>query len=279
MQVEYTSESEIRHPIRLLGQIARDLLAGRDLAWRLFVRNLRGMYRQTLLGLFWAFLPPLANTAVWVFLQAQNVFQIGQTGVPSALYILTGMILWHAFIDAFQAPGRLLKSNQNMISKLRFPREALLLVALGETLFNLAIRLLLLIPAFLWYQVAFPPGMVLALVSILGLILLGMSLGLILMPIGSLYQDVGRFITMVVPFWMIVTPIIYVPPTEYPGTLLNWLNPAAPLLIVSRDLLLFGTTAHALTGIVFGLVSIPLMLFGLVLYRIALPVLIERMTA
>ena len=275
----YSSTSEIRTPLKLFAEIYYDFLAGRELAWRLFLRNLRGLYRQTLLGLFWAFLPPIANTAIWIFLKSQNVFQMGDTGVNSTVYILTGMILWQAFIDAFQSPTKLLNSNKNMIAKLRFPRESLLLVAFGETVFNLAIRMVLLIPAFLWFSVPLHLSILLAPFSILGLILLGLAMGILLLPIGSLYQDVGRFITLVLPFWMIITPIIYVPSPDFPDSLLNWVNPAAPLLIVSRDLLLNGGTQFGMLALIFGAAALILMLFSLVFYRVSLPVLIERMMA
>jgi len=67
--IQYSAESEISNPINLIRGMLRDFSAGRELAGRLFVRNLRGLYRQTLLGLFWAFLPPIVNTAFWVFLR------------------------------------------------------------------------------------------------------------------------------------------------------------------------------------------------------------------
>ena len=118
-----------------------------------------------------------------------------------------------------------------------------------------------------------------AIPAIICLVLLGMALGLLIMPIGSLYQDVGRFIAMFVPFWMIITPIIYVPPTNYPGTLLNWVNPASPMLIFSRDLLLTGSSPHLWLGLLFAVMTIPLFLLGLVIYRVSLPHLIERMPA
>jgi lipopolysaccharide transport system permease protein len=204
---------------------------------------------------------------------------MGDTGVASTLYILAGMILWQAFIDAFQAPSQLVNSNRNMISKLCFPREALIQVGLGEVVFNLLIRLTLLLPAFWYFGATFDVAMLAALIPIVGLILIGMSLGLLLLPIGSLYQDVGRLMTMFIPFWMIITPIIYVPPTTFPGTLLNWVNPASPLLIWARDLLLQGHSLHSTTGMVFVVISLPLFVLGLVVYRIAMPVLIERMPA
>ena len=275
----YDAKSESRSPVKLIKNIIADFLAGRELAWRLFLRNIRGLYRQTLLGLFWAFLPPIANTAIWIFLKQAGVFDMGEITVNGTVYILSGMILWQAFIDAFQMPLNMLNKNKNMISKLNFPRESLLLVGVGEVLFDLAIRMLLLIPAFLIFQVAIQPTVLLAPIAILALVLLGTALGLLIMPFGSLYQDVGRFIGMVMPFWMILTPIIYMPKTELPGSLLNWLNPASPLLLLARDWLLIGSTEFLSTGLIFAAAVLPLLLLGLIVYRISIPVLVERMTA
>lgn len=275
----YSAQSSIQNPSQLIRDIFVDFWLGRELAWRLFLRNIRGLYRQTLLGLFWAFLPPIANTAIWIFLRQANVFSMGDTQVDGTVYILTGMILWQAFIDAFQMPLAMFNKNRNLISKLNFPRESLLLVGVGEVLFDLLIRLLLLIPAFLIFEVPVHVSVLYAPIAILGLVLIGASLGLLLMPIGSLYQDVGRFISMVLPFWMIITPIIYVPLTTFPGSLLNWVNPASPLLLLARDWLLIGTTDHLAIGLTFAAAAIPISLIALVVYRVSIPVLIERMTA
>ena len=69
----YTPESPLRHPGRLLRALLRDLLAARELAWRLFVRDLSANYRQTYLGYIWAFLPPLLASATFIFLQSQGI--------------------------------------------------------------------------------------------------------------------------------------------------------------------------------------------------------------
>ena len=273
----YSSASDIRDPLRLFSNIAVDFYRGRELAWRLFVRNLRGMYRQTFLGLFWVFLPPVLNTAFWVFLRnSTDVLNKADLEINYTVFILTGMIFWQSFIESFQMPLNMLNKNRNMISKLNFPRESLLLVGLGEVLFDLVIRLLLLVPTFLWFGVSVQPSMLLVPLALLGLILLGAGLGLLILPVGSLYQDVGRFIAVALPFWMILTPIIY-PPLE--GSILNWVNPACPLLVVARDWTLVGSTDFVQSGWAYGLSALPLFLLGLVVYRVSIPVLIERMTA
>ena len=275
--VRYSAESEIRNPIKLFADMWTDTWNGRELAWRLFLRNIRALYRQTLLGLFWAFLPPIANTAIWIFLRQQGVFNIGDMQVNETLYILTGMILWQAFGDSIQMPLKVLNQHKSMLSKLRFSREALLLVGLGEVVFDLLIRAVLLALAMAWYGVAPSFAALGAVVAIVMMIALGATLGILLMPIGSLYQDVGRLLSMFVPFWMILTPIIYVPATSFPGTMLNWLNPASPFLILSRDLLLLGQSEMLFPAFIWFLITIPLALFGLVVFRVSIPVLVERM--
>lgn len=280
----YNSKSEIRNPIEMFKNISADFWSGRELGWRLFLRNLRGLYRQTFLGLFWVFLPPIANTAVWVFLRRTGAFQLGgNLDMPMTIYILTGMILWQTFIDAFQMPLKTVNQNRGMIAKLRFPRESLLLVGLGEVLFDFAIRSLLLIPAFLWYGVMPDAAIFWAFPIALLMILYAAGLGMLIMPIGSLYQDVNRFIGIAMPFWMLTTPIIYVITDKMlanPNTsLLVWLNPAAPLLVWARDLTLFGETAFATPGMILAFLAIPIFLLGLAVFRISIPVIVERMNA
>lgn len=281
----YNAQSEINDPALMFTNIAHDFWSGRELGWRLFLRNLRGLYRQTFLGLFWVFLPPIANTAVWVFLRNQGVFSLGDNmEVHGTVYILTGMILWQTFVEAFQMPLNVVNRNRGMLSKLRFPRESLLLVGLGEVLFDFAVRCLLLIPAFWFYGVAPSPATFAAMPLALIMILFAAGLGMLIMPVGSLYQDVSRFIGIAMPFWMLTTPIIYVISEQSLNEspirgLLVWLNPAAPILVWCRDLILTGSSPFMVPGILFALIAIPLFLIGLAVFRVSIPVIVERMNA
>jgi len=69
-EVVYTPDSELSHPLTMLRALISDIYAGRELAWRLFVRNIRAQYRQTLLGFVWLLIPPVATTLLWVILKA-----------------------------------------------------------------------------------------------------------------------------------------------------------------------------------------------------------------
>ncbi len=276
----FTPDSGMTNPLQLFGDSLRDLWAGRELAWRMFIRNIRGLYRQTFLGLFWAFLPPLANTVVWLLLRQAGAIDLAEgIKVHYAVYVMTGMVIWQSFTEALQAPLQAVNANRNMLSKIRFPRESILLVSVFEVLFNLAVRLVVLVPLLLIFGIVWTPWLLLSPLLILWLIFLGLAIGLYLMPIGMLYQDVGKLIAVAVPVWMIITPIVYGPPDNWNSNPLNWLNPASPLLTLTRDLMLFGTTEVWPSAIVYAAITLPLLVTGMLYYRLSIPVLVERISS
>ena len=275
----YTPESSMRNPRAVAVEIARNLWAGREMSWRMFLRNIKAMYRQTVLGLFWAFLPPLANTAVWAFLHSTKAINLAEgLTVNYIVYVMAGMVVWQSFAEAFQAPLQSVNANRSMLSKIRFPRESVLLVRFFEVLFNLLIRFIVLVPVLLIFGTYFSPWIAFAPLVVLVLILLGFALGLFLMPFGMLYHDVGRMVLIALPIWMIITPIVYLPPTGVFAQVLNWTNPASSLLMVARDLMVFGQTEYWLQAGVYAGITVPLLCLGLVFYHISIPILVERVS-
>jgi lipopolysaccharide transport system permease protein len=275
----YSPDSELLSFGKLLRSMWRDLLASRELAWRLLVRNISAQYRQSLLGYAWAFLPPMFTTAIWVFLQSQKVFSVADVGMPYPVFVLVGTVLWQTFVEALQAPLKTVAESKSMLSKINFPREALILTGIGQVLFNFAIRVLILIPVFWWFDVPFQAGLLLAPLGVLSLILLGTMIGLLLTPLGMLYQDVGRALTFGSQALFFLTPIVYpVPKASWAGTLIN-LNPVTPLLQSTRDWLVSGQTNHLDAFFWVSGITLVLLFAAWVLFRIAMPHLISRMSA
>lgn len=275
----YSPDSELLSPSRLLSGMFRDLSASRELAWRLFVRNISAQYRQSLLGYFWAFIPPLFTTMIWVFLNSQNILDVGDPGMPYPLFVLTGTVLWQTFADALDSPLKMVSESKPMLAKINFPREALILTSFGLVLFNFVIRLVLLVAVFAWYKISPPTSILLVPIGVLALILLGMMIGLLLTPFGILYHDIGRAIAIGTQAWFFLTPVIYPPPqSSWAATLVN-LNPVTPLLQTTREWLITGETTLLpgffwVTGI-----SLIMLFAGWVIFRIAMPHLIARMSA
>jgi lipopolysaccharide transport system permease protein len=275
----YTPESRLRHPAALLEAMAKDLVASRELAWRLFVRNVSARYRQTLLGYVWAFLPPIAGSGIFVFLRRSGAFVVDDTGVPYVLFLVTGLVLWQTFVDAVHAPVRMVAQSKSMLAKINFPREALILAGIAEVLFNFLVRALLLIAVFAWFRALPSATALLAPAGLVVLVALGIAIGVALVPLSVLYQDVEQGLTLFVSFWLFVTPVLYPVPVSYPGSLTLTLNPVSPVLDTVRSWLLTGPAPHAAGFAAVGLGTFAILFVAWVVYRLALPILIERMSA
>lgn len=275
----YTPQPATRHPVVLLRAMFVDLIASRYLARQLVVRDIRAQYRQAALGLAWAFLLPVANAATWLFLNSSGIVGIPDTGMSYASFVISGTLLWAIFMEALNAPLLQSQLAKPMLTKINFPREALLLSGIGQTLFNGAIKLVVLIVALLLLGTT--PGWSIALLPlvVLLLVLLGTAAGLCLVPLGMLYSDVGRGLPLLTQFLMFLSPVVYAAPRHgWAAIVMHW-NPVTPLLGAARETL----TGHWLgdPGMVatVGLGSLALLLLGWLAYRAAMPILIERMSA
>ncbi len=278
-EVVYTPESQLRHPRKLLQSMWQDLLACRELAWRLMVRDISAQYRQSFLGVFWAFLPPIAMALVFIVLNSRKVINIGETNIPYPAFAIFGTVLWQIFVDSLNAPLKAVSASKRILAKVNFPKEAIIMAGMGQALFNLGIKLLILIVVFIIYKLPLGWGTALSLLAILDLVLLGMMFGLLITPIGVLYTDIALGLTVVTGLWFFVTPVVYPPPTSYPFSLLAILNPVSPILVGARDLATEGVLHNPIPFFVVTVLMFVLLLITWVVYRLAIPILVERMSA
>jgi len=286
----YTPESSIRHPVRMVYEMFQDLFAGRELAWRLAVRDISAHYRQTALGLLWAFILPLANTVVWMFLSSSGIVTIRDTSLPYPIYVFSGTMIWAIFMDAVNAPLQQTINAKQMLAKINFPRESLVMSGVYQALFNGAIKVALLLSVLLvsllstfkfaqgwtfnpgWSLILFPFG-------ILSLVLTGTAIGLLLTPIGVLYTDIGKSLPLLMQFLMYLSPVVYDIPTVPWAAAVFKLNPITPLIMTTRDWLTGISPEHTDYFLIVNVFILAILLVVWVIYRAAMPILIERMSA
>lgn len=277
--VVYTPESKLKHPVRLAREMGRDLLASRELAWRLMVRDISAQYRQSFLGIFWAFVPPILMAVGFTYANNADIINVGETELPYAAHVMFSAVLWQTFVEALNGPIQAVQEAKPMLAKINFPREALILGKLGEVFFNFGIKLILVVVLFVAFQMPVTAAVILAPVALVHLVLFGTAVGLFLSPLGALYQDVGRGLTVLVSVWFFLTPVVYPVPTE--GTL-SWLvrlNPVTPLLVTTRELATTGVVSNPVGfWLASGLAFVGLGL-GWLVYRVTMPIIIERMSA
>jgi lipopolysaccharide transport system permease protein len=275
----YTPDSSLSKPLIMVREMFHDLFASRELAWRLAVRDISAQYRQAFLGILWAFILPLANAVTWIFLSRTGIVSVGETALPYPVYVFIGTMLWAILMDAMNAPLQQTNAARGMLAKLNFPREALLVSGIWQTLFNAGIKIALLIGALLlvginpgWNILLFPFG-------ILSLILVGTAIGLLITPVGMLYTDVGRALPLLMQFLMYLSPVVFPMPKEGWAATLFKINPLTPLILTTRDWLTGVAPEFPIYFLAVNAAALALLLVVWIAYRLAMPIIIERMSA
>ncbi len=276
--VEYSAAGNVRSYKTLFADMWRDLLASRELAWRLTVKDVRAQYRQSLLGILWAFVPPLATALIFIFLNNRTVINIPATDIPYPVFAIYGTVLWQVFVYSLNAPLRVVTEAKPMLTKINFPREALILSSLWQSLFNLCCKAVILLLVFFMYNIPLTAGILFAPVAMVVLILLGTALGLVVTPAGLLYTDISHGLSLATTAWFFVTPVVYPPPSDFPFSLLATLNPVSPILIGARDLATQGVLHNPVSFFVVTLLMLFILILAWIAYRLAMPILIERMS-
>jgi lipopolysaccharide transport system permease protein len=276
----FSSESALRQPWRLLRELFLDLAQSRQLGFALAVRDLKAQYRQSLLGIIWAFGPPIFLAVMLTVAKSNNLVKPGLTSLPYPAYVLISTSLWQVFTASLNGPMNALQANKGLLTKVRFPRESVILADVYKIAFTALIQSLLIAATFIWFHIPVKPSMALAPFALLALIALGTTMGLFLAPIGTLYRDVANSMQIVTMVWLTITPIAY-PYPHYAGLFATTvrLNPVTPILMTVREL----AAGESLTVLpqffmVLG-ITIPLLIVGLVMLRVAIPLLIERWSA
>jgi lipopolysaccharide transport system permease protein len=256
-----------------------DLRSSFQLAYRLTARDISAAYRQTALGYFWAILPPLVTSLTFILLNRANLIRVEGVSIPYPVFVITGTVFWQLFVDALNAPLKVLNLNRAMLSKINFPKEALILSGIGQVLFSFVVKLFLLGSVLALFHIQVQWTLAFMLLPITGLLAIGTLFGVLLVPLGMLYQDIQQGLTVCTSALMFFTPVLYPAPSGgILGRIIEY-NPISPFLVLCREILFWGRMDSVYLALVVFAATAMLVFAGWILYRLAMPILIERMEA
>ena len=262
--------------IRIWSSMFRKLVASRELIWRLIYRDISVRYRQSILGYLWAVIPPILTVTIFTFLTSQRVLPIGNVPLPYPVFALWSISVWQLFAGALTESTNSLVKAGSLVTKINFSKEALVISAVGQPLFDFVIRLLPIAVVFAWYGIVPPWEALFIPLLLLPVLLLATGLGFFLAIANLAIRDIGSAVGMVLIFGMFAAPVLYPPPVTAPFFLINILNPFSPLLIATQDLLAYGELQHLdilIGGCLFALLTF---LVGWRVFHLTMPRVAER---
>ncbi|MFQ5943786.1 MAG: ABC transporter permease, partial [Anaerolineales bacterium] len=190
-------------PLRL-----NELWEYRELLYFLVWRDIKVRYKQTVLGASWAIIQPFFTMVVFSIFFGR-LAKIPSDGVPYPIFAYCALLPWQLFSHALTQSGNSLVANQNLITKVYFPRLVIPLAGVLGGLVDFTIAFLVLLAMMAYYGIV--PSV--AVVTLPLFLLLGLAaalgIGLWLSVLNVKYRDVRYTIPFLTQFWLFVTPIAY----------------------------------------------------------------------
>ena len=192
-----------------------ELFRSRELLYFLIWRDIKVRYKQAVLGAAWAVLQPLFFMALFTLVfgsAAGFATQLGpQWGPKYPVFVFVALLPWQLFATALNAGGLSLLAQQNILTKIYFPRLFVPTSAVGGALLDMGISSLLVAALMAWYGVAPAAGIVL--LPLLVLLTLACALGAacLFSALTITYRDFRFLIPFIAQFWMFASFVAFPP--------------------------------------------------------------------
>ena len=240
----------------------RDLWRYRELFLVLAWRDVSVRYKQTVIGLAWVMLQPLASAAVFTIIFGKVAKLPSLEGVPYAVMVFAALLPWQLMSGAANNAANSLVGNSGLISKVYFPRLIVPGSAVVVCLVDFAVALVVMAGLMAWYQYAPDTRILLLPMFLLMAMLVAIGPGLWIASLNVRYRDFRQVLPFIIQFGMYLSPVAYasaVVPEQW--KLLYHLNPAVAVIDGFRWSLLQGAVPIYWPGFLLSWAVIGVMLF------------------
>ena len=212
------------------------------------MREVRGRYQGSQLGLIWSIISPLLMLGIYTFvfgaiLHVTWPVMVSDSKIEFALILFTGLIVNSIFLECAGRASTLVTSQPNFVKRVVFPLEILPVAALGSALVLALVTIAILAILAGILVAGFSPKQLLILPIMLPAIFLSLGAGWWLSALGVFLRDIGHFMPTVLQIVTFMTPVFFpmsIVPAKYPWA--RWaleVNPMTAVVENARRVLLW----------------------------------------
>lgn len=213
----------------------KEIFAYQDMINSLTKRELRGKYAKSVLGFLWSFLSPMFQILIYTFVFSV-IFQNSMDNYY--IFLMTGLLPWTFFSDSFGQGATVITGNSEMVKKIYFPREALVIGEVNAKLINLLLSMIVMVffivfsgTGFTWQIIYFPLILAIEYLFTLGCTLIVSSVTVYL-------RDMEYIVNVILMAWVWGTPVMYnIENLSGVFRKLLQMNPMTPIIVSYQDIL------------------------------------------
>ena len=188
----------------------KSLYEYRELLKTSISKDVRGKYKNSVLGILWSFLNPLLQIAVYAI-----VFPlIMKSNLPNyTVFLCCGLIPWNFFSSTISRTSFTMVENGNIIKKVYFPREILSISVVTSEAINFIISTIIILAFVLGYGMGLSKFILFYPLVLLVQYILLIGISFIVSSVTVYFRDLQHFIGIALQLLFYATPIVYAPNT------------------------------------------------------------------
>ena len=186
----------------------KEIFHYKDLFYFLILRDVKSLYKQTVLGFSWAILRPFITMVIFQLI-FNKLAKISTDGSPGPIFYYSGLVPWMYFSNSFTRSTNSLITGAGIFTKVYFPRIVLPIVPCLASLVDFAIAMTITIILLIVYGLTPTIWILFLPVLILIMFLTASGLGLWLSALAVQYRDVPYGAAFLVSILMWVAPVIW----------------------------------------------------------------------
>lgn len=186
----------------------KELIAYKDLFYFLVWRDIKVLYKQTVLGFSWAIIRPFFSMVVFSIVFGR-LAKVPSDGVPYPIFSYTALLPWIYFSTAMSSSTGSLVQSSGMLNKVYFPRLIIPMTPVLANLLDFAIAFLILGLMMLWYGILPTFNILVLPLLILLMVLTAAGMGMWLSALGIQYRDVKYAVQFLTQVLMYAAPVVW----------------------------------------------------------------------
>ncbi len=186
----------------------REVLHYRDLFYFLVMRDVKVLYKQTILGFGWAIIRPVMMMVIFSVIFG-GLAKVPSDELPYAIFSFAALVPWTYFQNSTTLAIQSLVSNSTVFTKVYFPRLIIPFTPVVAGLVDFVIAMVILVGLMLFYGVV--PNLNIVFLPLLVLLMIGCAggIGLWLSALAIQYRDVKHAVPFLVQLLMYAAPVVW----------------------------------------------------------------------
>lgn len=252
-------------------KLIKEIFKYRELLKNNVKKEVRGRYKNSILGVMWTFLNPLLQIAVYAMIFP---YILKQQQPYYLIFVCVGLIPWSFFTTTIIQSTNTIIGNANIVKKVYFPREILPLSVVLSGAINFLIATIIILAfcigggkGITWHIIIFP-------IILLLQMILQLAISFVLSAVTVYIRDIEHFVQIVLMLMFYATPIVYSTATLDGSTTtarfmkkVIMLNPMTTIIEGYRSIFYTQTLPDFKGIVIWYIISIALLFIGWLIFK------------